>query len=298
MSQDYPHLQPCVQSHADEDIASRIRRIRTDRWISYDRAEQVLAACEDLLNFPKRTRMPNVLIVGPTNNGKTMIVEKLRRAHPPIAASRTLEGVAQVPVLNVQMPAGPDEPRFFGAILEALAFPNIVSAHVSKRQDTAVRLMRETNVQLLVIDEVHNLLSGSRLQQRRLLNLLRWLGNELKIPLIAVGTADAFYAIQSDDQLANRFEPMLLPPWEEGDEYRLLLSTLEALLPLRRPSLLSKPSIARKIHTAAGGILGEVVAIVTRAAVHAITTGSERITARLMDETGYRSPTERRRVVV
>ena len=32
--------------------------------------------------------------------------------------------------------------------------------------------------------------------------------------------------------------------------------------------------------------------------VHAITTGSERITARLMDETGYRSPTERRRVVV
>jgi hypothetical protein len=42
-------------------------------------------------------------------------------------------------------------------------------------------------VHLLVIDEVHNLLSGSRLQQRRLLNLLRWLGNELQIPLVAVG---------------------------------------------------------------------------------------------------------------
>ena len=67
-----------------------------------------------------------------------------------------------MPVLSVQMPAGPDEPRFFGAILDALAFPNIVAAHVSKRQDTAVRLMRETNVQLLVIDAVHNLLCPGR----------------------------------------------------------------------------------------------------------------------------------------
>jgi len=63
-------------------------------------------------------------------------------------------------------------------------------------------------VTCLAIDEVHNLLSGSALQQRRILNLLRWLGNELQIPLIAVGTAEALHAIHSDDQLANRFEPL------------------------------------------------------------------------------------------
>ena len=75
-------------------------------------------------------------------------------------------------------------------------------------------MMRGTGVRLLVIDEVQNLLSGSRLQQRRLLNLLRWLGNELQIPLVAVGTAEALHAIQSDDQLANRFTPFGLPPWK------------------------------------------------------------------------------------
>ena len=53
-----------------------MRRIRTDRWVSYARAELALASMEDLLSFPKRTRMPNLLLVGPTNNGKTMIVEK------------------------------------------------------------------------------------------------------------------------------------------------------------------------------------------------------------------------------
>jgi len=41
-------------------------------------------------------------------------------------------------------------------------------------------MMRATGVRMLVIDEVHNLLCGSRDQQRRFLNLLRWLGNELQ----------------------------------------------------------------------------------------------------------------------
>jgi len=126
---------------------------------------------------------------------------------------------------------------------------------------------------VLVIDEVHNVLSGSRVQQRRLLNLLRWLGNELQIPLIAVGTAEALHAIQSDDQLANRFEPIALPPWRHGEEYRQLLSTLEAVLPLRQPSDLAAPELAAKILSAAEGILGEIVSIVTRAAVRAVSSG-------------------------
>ncbi len=298
MSADYPHLHPTTRPLADEDNESRIRRIRTDRWITYARAEAALAACEDLLSFPKRTRMPNLLLVGPTNNGKTMIVEKFRRSHPPIAASSTPEGAANIPVLIVQMPAGPDEPRFFGAILDELGFPHMLSDRVSKRQDAAVRLMRETNVRLLIIDEVHNLLSGSRVQQRRLLNLLRWMGNELQIPLVAVGTAEALHAIHSDDQLANRFEPVGLPPWRSGSEYRQLLSTLEAVLPLRRPSHLAHPAIAGKILSAAEGILGEVVSIVTRAAVRAVTSGTETISAKLIDETGFISPSQRRRVAV
>lgn len=120
MSTEYPHLHPSARAWADEDAASRIRRVRTDRWIGYARAEAALAALDDVLSFPKRTRMPNLLIVGQTNNGKTMIVEKFRRSHPLSAATDTNDGVACVPVLKIQMPSGPDERRFFGAILEEL----------------------------------------------------------------------------------------------------------------------------------------------------------------------------------
>jgi hypothetical protein len=298
MSEAYTHLHSSIRGLADEDAETRIRRIRTDRWVSYARAESALTAMGDLLNFPKRTRMPNLLLVGPTNNGKTMIVEKFRRAHPATPATQTENGAAHIPVLRVQMPAGPDEPRFFGAILDELGFPHMLSERVSKRQDAALRMMRETQVRALIIDEVHNILSGTRLQQRRLLNLLRWLGNELQISLIAVGTAEALHAVQSDDQLANRFEPVGLPPWRAGNEYEQLLSTLEAVLPLRLPSYLAGTDLAHKILANAEGILGEIVSIVTRTAVRAVSTGKEAITTDLIDQTGFIAPSQRRRVAV
>lgn len=298
MNGNYPHLQPAARTWADEDGGSRVRRIRTDRWIAYSRAETALAAIEDVLSFPKRTRMPNLLLVGPTNNGKTMIVEKFRRAHPPSEAIDAPDGVASIPVIRMQMPCGPDERRFFGAILDAMGLEAWCGDNVAARQDMAVRLMRQTGVRLLVIDELHNVLSGAPAQQRRLLNLLRWLGNELQIPLVGVGTAEALRAIRSDDQLVNRFEPIPLPIWNEDEEYLRLLNTLEAVLPLRRPSGLASSPLAGKIFSLSEGILGEIIAVITRAAVLAVTSGAEAITPRLLSETGFTRPSDRRRVAL
>jgi type II secretory pathway predicted ATPase ExeA len=296
MSVEFDHLHASTRRYLEDSDDARIRRIRTDRWITYERAETALGALHDVLQFPKRTRMPNLLLVGPTNNGKTMIIDKFRRAYPVVEANRTAEGSAIVPVIKIQMAPGPDERRFFGAILDAVNLPYLPTESIAKRQDSAMRLLRSSRVDLLIIDEIHNLLSGTRPQQRRLLNLLRWLGNELQIPLVGVGTNDALHAIQSDDQLANRFTPIGLPPWREEDTYRKLLATLEAVLPLKRPSDLARGEISGRILTASEGILGEIIALVTAAAVAAIRSGEERITPKLLDTCGFVPPSKRRRV--
>jgi hypothetical protein len=54
------------------------------------------------------------------------------------------------------------------------------------------------------VDELHNVLAGRGDVRREFLNLIRFLGNELRIPLVGVGTREAYLAIRSDDQLENR----------------------------------------------------------------------------------------------
>lgn len=64
-------------------IAERILRIRAERWINYARADAVLSRMAELLEYPQRDRMPCLLLFGATGMGKTKIVQKSLRDHPP-----------------------------------------------------------------------------------------------------------------------------------------------------------------------------------------------------------------------
>jgi Bacterial TniB protein len=74
-------------------------------------------------------------------------------------------------------------------------------------------------------DEAHRLLAGSYREQRRALNLLKGLTNELMIPVIAVETEDALHAIQTDTQVASRFDPLHLARWGKSDAFRNFIVT-------------------------------------------------------------------------
>lgn len=62
------------------------------------------------------------------------------------------------------------------------------------------------------------------------------------------------------------------------------------MLPLRLPSHLAGADLAHKILANAEGILGEIVSIVTRAAVRAVSIGKDAITTDLIDQTGFIAP--------
>ena len=110
------HLLPATQGLARLPADERIQRLRADRWIGYPRAVEALNRLEALYAWPNKQRMPNLLLVGPTNNGKSMIVEKFRRTHP---ASSDADQ-EHIPVLVVQMPSEPSVVRFYVALLAAM----------------------------------------------------------------------------------------------------------------------------------------------------------------------------------
>jgi hypothetical protein len=69
----------------------------------------------------------------------------------------------------------------------------------------------QLDVRMLIIDEIHSMLAGTFREQRIFLNSLRFLANDLRIPLVCLGTHEAKQALMTDQQLADRFDAFELP---------------------------------------------------------------------------------------
>lgn len=289
---DLDHLHESAQAIARLPAEERLRHVRADRWIGYSRATAALDRLETLYAWPGKQRMPNLLLIGPTNNGKSMIIEKFRRLHPPTPHPDR----EQIPVLAMQMPSEPSASRFYVALLSALGAPLRPRQRVAELEQATLKLLRAVGVRVLVIDELHNVLAGRGEARREFLNLIRFLGNELRIPLVGVGTREAYLAIRSDDQLENRFEPLTLPRWGPDEEARALLASFAAAFPLRRPSPITTEDMARYLLSRSEGTIGELTHLLTDAAVAAIESGEEAINQRSLSMVPYVGPTERRRM--
>jgi hypothetical protein len=287
------HLLPNICEISLLPVEQRIAKLRSDYWIEYTRAQEALHRMEELLNHPQKIRMPNMLLISPTNNGKSMIVEKFRRKHLPYTSASQDHEV--IPVLTVQMPSNPSVRRFYSTMLDALGAP-INYSTTAQYESIAIKLMKATEVKILIVDELHNLLAGNNNVQREFLNVLRFIGNTMKIPIVGVGIKDAYLAIRSDDQLENRFEPFILPLWQNDNEFSKLLKSVTMVLPLQKPSSLLDPEVRSIILSKSEGIIGEIMTLLTRAACEAIISGQEFIDRSTLEKTKYNSPSERRRL--
>ena len=106
--------------------------------------------------------------------------------------------------------------------------------------------------------------------------MLRFLGNELRIPLVCVGTQQARNALRTDDQLVRRFEAFALAPWQNDKDFAGLIGSLQRTLPLRRPSQISERALKRMVELTAG-ITAGIFSLMTGLAIAAIESGEERI---------------------
>ena len=233
-SSNYSHVHPKVRHLIRASDQDRINLVLSQKWIGYERAKQTIDRIEALLNHPPQHRMPGMLVYGRTNNGKTMIVERILRQHPP---NDNPEGdSANIAILNIQMPISPDPRRVYTAILSETFASFNPAKHISVLERHAIHQMRACGVRMLILDEFHNMLQGTDKHQKAFLNLLRYIGNELKIPIVCFGIQKSLPALHHDEQLATRYEPWPLHDWKYDKETARLLNGVESLLPLKERS--------------------------------------------------------------
>jgi len=275
------HLATMARSEALLDPASRIRSLQRDRWIDYPVATAALARLERLIETVPRQRMPCLLIYGDSNIGKTLIISKFVRDHPNVFDNNL--GVEPYPIVAMQMPATPDQSRFYRALLATIGAPRHPTASLSVLESITRDLLQRMRPRMLIVDEVHHLLAGSYKEQRAALNLLKYLANDLQLSVVRVGTADAQLALETDAQMTSRFTPMEVPRWRANEDFRRLLAAFERVLPLRRPSDLTERSVVELLLAATGGLLGEIARLLHEAAELAINDASERISLRHLE---------------
>ena len=226
--------------------------------------------------------MLGLLLHGESNIGKSIVIQKLLRAHP-ARNFNTDTGPLQVDVLAVKMPSAPQERRLYGLLLMALNAPYRPDDRLAAVEYTALTLLRTVAPRMIVVDEVHNLLAGTAHERRASLSLLKFLSNQLKCVIVVLGTRDALAAMQTDAQIASRFPGFELPRWQENEDLRGFLAGSERHLPLSRASRISDSrAMVNATIGATIGFTGHISELLSRAAKAASRSKKECITPELL----------------
>ena len=273
--EEFAHLDSTYRCYAALHDDERIAWIKADRWIGFDQAGAALTRLSALLEYPPRDRMPCLLIFGNTGMGKTKIVRKFERAHPPTFCQAT--GVTRRPVVVAQVPPEPIERDLYRELLASMDAPALAGGTLAREKDVCRSLLRTVGARMIVLDEVNGMLAGTYRQQRIFLNALRFLANDLRVPLVCAGTDLARQALLTDAQLAERFEAFHLKPWKNDRDFAGLLLSLGRILPLQEPSDFNEVKVRDRIHTLTAGVTARIFRLIETAAEDAIRSGRERI---------------------
>jgi hypothetical protein len=267
------HLLPNAAEIARLSDSERLDYIALDRWLPYRRAKEISQRLDDLVRMPRVNRMPCLLIVGRSNNGKSHILEKFADEYP---AKENLDGPnIKAQVLLMETPPRPDELELYRQLLRMLNRYHQVNKDRGDLREDAVNLLKDIGTKVLVLDEVNYAMASTPGQRESFFNALRYLTNEVRMSIVLAGTDKALQLVNADPQIASRFQIEPLSLWKVDTEFRTLLANFEQVLPLRQPSNLSTKVLASLVHSRSDGTIGSVSELLNAAAKWAISNRRE-----------------------
>ncbi|MEZ2416337.1 TniB family NTP-binding protein [Luteibacter sp. RCC_6_2] len=288
MSTQASHLAPPVRADLDLAPALRARRMLAERFLPHERLQAVIDYVDFLFYRPMQTRASGLVVSGRPGAGKSMLAKCLLKRYPQEQATDTQP--ISLPVLSIEMTGAREAKTLYNRMLANLGVPDAMGYVGADRERMVLKVCRAVRVRMLILDEIQDVLTSTARQQRIALDTIKYLMNELQIPIITLGTSAAPDAMQLDEHLNARFAYRSLPQWEADAFLTSFLSALESSLPLHQPSGLTSLETRKLLVKLSGGVLDKIVKTVCYAGAYAVETGEERITAALLQRAAVQPP--------
>jgi len=284
------NLTGSAQEYLNKPTQDRIKKCKEQVWIPYPQAINILSELDDLFNHPKKERMPNLLIVGDTNNGKTTIINHFIRRYPSF-----LDTAHRRPIIKISAPISPSQNALYEKILDELYVPYGINESASRKEYQVKKILDDIQTKMIIIDEFQDIFHGEIKRQREFLTSLKQLGTDLQIPIVAVGVWEVQSVMTIDPQISNRFETLKLEKWNLDINFAKLVMSFEKTLPLKEASNLYKDEIIDLLFHMCEGYIGELTRVLEKASVFALKHDKERIDVKVLKSINYVPPSLRRK---
>ena len=210
---------------------------------------------------------------------------------------RTAEGDERWPVCRVGLTGNTTMKDFNLAMLEFFAHPGVTRGTAAQYIRRALDCVLLCDVRLLIVDDMHflrwRLSSGVEIS-----NHLKYLANEFPVTLLLIGVgleaggllsegrsySDAVLAQTGRRTTVLDMRPFLVSTEEGRREWRQLLLAIEERLVLAdtTPGMLAE-HLSDYLYTRSTGHIGSLMTLINRGCQRAVRTGTERLTASLLD---------------
>lgn len=263
----FEHLHPDIRHLATAELPARKACILTDQWVSYPAADDAIDRLFEMANMPPRVRMPSILFWAHPNMGKTHIQKHFLELY----AARDIsgEGTAGGVVLWLEVNDGLTEKRLYLDILSVLGAP-APDTTTPRLQAMVLRHLRARNIRLIIFDELQRVTELRPREQQTILNVLKYLSNQLSIGLAGFGSGEAKALIEADPHLKERFDIVALPMWVKKERWSVeAVKARIAFIPLRKPTDVDR-RFMDKLFLHSSSLIGQMFRLLERSAIAAL----------------------------
>ena len=188
-------LSPAARAALDSgDDAKRLQVIRRKPFVRHAVIGAIFERLEEALDDYPTEGDTHILVYGLSGMGKSkaaeLFAERHRKPDDPDAPA------SAVPVLYVSMAGVTSGRGLLMLILHKLGAPYSGGSSAESLYPTVVSLLARVGTKMLIIDEIHNVAFGNRLERLKVLSVIKGLGNDLKFTVVGFGTPDALRALK------------------------------------------------------------------------------------------------------